>query len=104
MRALEEAVKERRRPATTSASSGEVRPWRRRRETANGPHLELGWRSYKVDEVEEATAELQASWPMGFCGGAQARRRRSSLGNDGGAAAPGLLLLRAGEAKEGEEE
>ena len=48
--------------------------------------------------------ELQASWPTGFCGGAQARRWRSSLGNDGGAAAPGLLLLRAGEAKEGEEE
>ena len=41
--------------------------------------------------------EQLMSWPMCFCGGERARRRRSSVGNDGATAA---LLLRAVEAKE----
>ena len=66
-------------------------------ETANTPLPRPNRHGCEVEEVEENTVELWTSWPTHFCGGARARRRRSSVGNGGATAA---LVLRSVEAKE----
>ena len=58
MRALEEAVKERRRPATTSASSGEVTPMAVTAEMVTVTLPKHERRSWEVEKVEEDTVEL----------------------------------------------
>ena len=69
--------------AAGSANSGELPPWPRWGKNGNAllPRLNLpGW---KVEEVEEVTARLQADEATRFRGGLLARQRRCLVGNGG---------------------